>query len=280
MGSLPTQPLFYIIAAILYFQLPFFEVIIYRITWAFNAVKSIPVFLLKSIYNKDVVGYSGEVYFFLWAQKNVPYEKMDIARVIKDNNIISSVASTLVAFGLVSVFFFTGQIRLLNDLFDGSANAIWGGVFLVVLIVFLVVAFRKKMIFMPLRSAYKIFVIHMLRLIAVLFLIVYMYYIVIPETPLYVWFTLLSVEIILSRIPLLPNRDLIYVGLSIGMAEGLMVSESAIAGLMVARTVINKVLNVSLFAFSAALKEKTDVEIPDDSLPDEDSESADQTILR
>lgn len=67
--SLPVQPLFYILFLLLFVQLPLFEVLIYRLIWTFDTLKSIPVFLLKRVYNKDVIGYSGEVYFFAWAKK-------------------------------------------------------------------------------------------------------------------------------------------------------------------------------------------------------------------
>ncbi len=256
--SMPVQPLFYLIFFFLYFQLPFFEIIIYKINWEFDWKRSIPVFLLKNIYNKDVLGYSGEVYFFMWAQKTLHYKKMDIFKIIKDNNIISSVASTLVAFSLLSVFFFSGQIKILDWIFQDTNNYLWGGLVVFFIIVFLVIKFRRFVISMPLNNAYKIFGIHAARLTVNLFLVVVMYDVVIPDTPMYVWFTFLSVEIILSRIPFLPNRDLIFAGLGIGLSEGLAVSASAIAAILLTRTVLGKVLNLSFFAFSSFLKEKTE----------------------
>jgi len=255
--SLPTQPLFYLIFFFLYFQLPFFEILIYRINWSFDSIRSIPVFLMKNIYNKDVLGYSGEVYFYLWAQKTLNYKKLDLFKIIKDNNIISSVSSTLVAFSLLSIFFFTDQIKILDWIMQDSGNYIWGGTALLLVLVIVVIKFRRFVISMPLRNAYKIFGIHAARLTLNLFLVVVMYDIVIPDTPMSIWFTLLSVEIILSRIPFLPNRDLIFTGMGIGLAEGLGVSTSAIAAILLTRTVLGKVMNLSFFAFSSVVKEKT-----------------------
>lgn len=275
--SMPVQPLFYLIFLFLYFQLPFFEIIIYKINWNFDWKKSIPIFLLKNIYNKDVLGYSGEVYFFMWAQKTLNYKKMDIFKIIKDNNIISSVASTLVAFSLLSIFFFSGQIKILEWVFRDTNNYLWGGIIVFFIIVFLVIKFRRFVISMPLMNAYKIFGIHAVRLTFNLFLVVMMYDVVIPDTPMYVWFTFLSVEIILSRIPLLPNRDLIFAGLGIGLSDGLAVSTSAIAAILLTRTVLGKVLNLSFFVFSSFLKEKTEFNegIADDAT--EETEPAEST---
>lgn len=263
--SLPTQPLFYLLFLGMFFQLPFFEIFIYRITWAFNAVKSIPIFLLKSVYNKDVLGYSGEVYFFLWARNQLDLGSTDIFKIIKDNNIISSIASTLFSLALLSIFLFTDQIKILEWIADQNQYYFYAGILLVVIIVVLFIRFRHYVISMPLKTAYKIFSIQMFRLFLIQVFNLLMYYIVLPDTPLYIWFTYIAVEIILSRIPFLPNRDLIFTGMSITMAEGLMVSKSAIAGLMVARAVLGKISTVASFGISHLMKQSDIVPQPEKS---------------
>lgn len=255
--SLPTQFAFYLLFILMYFQLPFFEILIYRVTWVFSSLKSIPIFLLKRVYNTDLLGYSGEVYFYMWARKNLSLGDRDIFMIIKDNNIISSIASTIVAFMLLSVFLFTGQIKILEWIIDQNQAYFWGGILITLLIAFLFIKFRQFVITMTMRNAYKIFSIQMFRLLLLQTMNVLMYYVVIPDAPLHVWFTLISVEIILSRIPILPNRDLIFVGMSIGLAEGLMVSQSEIAGLMVARAALGKVFGFLSFGIAHLAKKSS-----------------------
>ena len=252
--SLPVNPVFYLLFLFLYFQLPFFEILIYKITWAFDWIKSIPIFLLKKIYNKDVLGYSGEVYFYLWARKELDLRDSDILKTIKDNNIISSVASTLVAIGLLSIFLFTDQIKIVDWIANQNQAYFWGGAIFLTVLVIVFIQFRHKVISMPMKSAFSIFGIQTFRLILGQAVNVLMYYVVMPETPLYIWFTLLSVEIVLTRIPFIPNRDLIYVGMSIGIAEGLAVSTTDIAALMVTKGVLNKAFNFIAFGLSAWVK--------------------------
>ena len=72
-AALPTNPLFYLLFLVLYFLLPVAECFVYRITWTFEAWKSFPAFVKKRIYNNDILGYSGEVYFYTWARKNTPF---------------------------------------------------------------------------------------------------------------------------------------------------------------------------------------------------------------
>lgn len=262
--SLPVNPIFYLLFLFLYFQLPFFEILIYRITWAFDSIKSVPIFLLKKIYNKDVLGYSGEVYFYLWARKALDLSDTEILKTIKDNNIISSVASTLVAIGLLSIFLFTDQIKIVDWIANQNQAYFWGGAIFLVVLVILFIKFRQQVISMPMNTAFSIFGIQTFRLILGQAVNVLMYYVVMPDTPFYIWFTLLSVEIVLTRIPFIPNRDLIYVGMSIGIAEGLDVSTSAIAALMVTKGVLNKAFNFLAFGLSAWIKRTDFVPSPSD----------------
>jgi len=256
-NSLPTQFAFYLLFVLMYFQLPLFEVLIYRITWTFAFLRSIPIFLLKRVYNTDLLGYSGEVYFYMWARKFLALGDREIFMIIKDNNIISSIASTIVAFGLLSIFLFSGQIIILEWIIDQNQALFWGGIVIMATLFIIFIKFRQFVITMPLRSAYKIFGIQMFRLVLLQVMNVLMYYVVIPDAPLYVWFTLISVEIILSRIPFLPNRDLIFVGMSIGLADGLMVSQNEIAGLMVARAALGKLFGLMSFGIANLVKRRS-----------------------
>jgi hypothetical protein len=264
--AFPNQPTFYILFLFLFIQLPLFEVIIYRITWQFDALRSIPIFLVKRVYNKDVLGYSGEVYFFAWAKKTLHLNGKDIFKIIKDNNIISSIASTLISLGLLSIFIFTDQIKVIKWIATQDKAYFLGGLLLVVILVFLFVKFRHYVISMPLKTAYKIFGIQTFRLLLGQFVNLLMYYIVMPKVPFYIWFTFIAIEIILSRIPFLPNRDLIFAGMSISIAGGLPVAKEAIAGITLAKSVLNKVGSVASFGLANLFKQSDVVPNPDEEM--------------
>lgn len=254
--ALPVNWIFYLLFLFTYFQLAFFEVIIYRIIWLFDAVKSTPAFIIKRVYNKDVLGYSGELYFYLWAKQNLAVTDKEILLTIKDNNIISSIASTLVSIGLLSIFLFTGKVPV-DKLISFDSLVYWIlGIAAFALIAAVLYRFRNYVIHMPSKKAWSIFGIQIFRLLLVQGFTILMFYVVLPETPMYVWFTYLSVEIILSRIPFLPNKDFIFVTLSVGMAGALAVNETEIAGLMLARSALGKLLNFFFFALFSIFKPK------------------------
>jgi hypothetical protein len=266
--SLPTNPVFYILFVFLYLSLPIFEVFIYRLTWDYNMIKAFPIFLLKKIYNKDLLGYSGEVYFYFWAHKFLGLKNSQIMRTIKDNNIISSIASTLVSIGLLAAFLFTGQIKIVEWL--GNQNQIYliGGVLFTIILMMLFIRFRHYVISMPMKTAFTIFGIQNFRLLLGQTINLLLYVVVIPATPFYVWFTLMSIEIIYSRIPFLPNRDLLFAGTGISLSSQLQVPETELAALLIVKSVLNKVGNFAIFGIVSLLRKSEAVPMP---TPDEDS---------
>jgi hypothetical protein len=253
--SLPVQPLFYFLIFILFIQLPLIEVVIYRLSWVFNGLKAIPVFFIKTVYNKHVMGYSGEFYFYIWAQKNIALPAKKIFRTVMDNNIISSISSTFVAILLLALFFFTGQIKPITDFIETDHVYVFASLILLLVIGIIMIRFRRFVIAMPVKTAVSVFSIHTLRLIVMHGVNVWMYYIVLPETPLYVWFTLLSIEIILSRIPFLPNRDLIFTGIGISVAGILEMSAAEIGGILIAKSIGGKILNLAAFGIGHLVKD-------------------------
>ncbi|HYW36444.1 MAG TPA: hypothetical protein VE868_13630 [Balneolaceae bacterium] len=253
--SLPTNPLFYVLFLFIFLQLPLFEVFIYRITWKFEILKSIPIFILKRVYNKDVMGYSGELYFFVWAKKTLKLRSKEIFNVIKDNNIISSVASTFLSIALLAAFLFTGQIKIIRHIASQNRTYFIAGVILVIIIIALFIKFRHYVISMSLQMAYKIFGIQLLRMLLGQFVNLLMFYIVLPDVPLYIWFTFIAAQIIISRIPFLPSRDFIFAGLSISMAGSMAISQQAIAGIVITKGVLNKIGGAASFGITYLLKE-------------------------
>ena len=91
--SIPLNPLFYIIYIIIYISLPTIEYIIYAKKWNFIDKNLIRTLFKKKVLNTDVLGYSGEVFLFIWAKKYINKNRSNIIYLIKDNNILSALAS-------------------------------------------------------------------------------------------------------------------------------------------------------------------------------------------
>ncbi|MEX0609954.1 MAG: hypothetical protein WEA79_08360 [Balneolaceae bacterium] len=252
-----------------YFLLPVSEVFTYRMSWDIKIKESFSIFIIKRVYNKDVLGYSGELQLFSWARKRLGKSDKEIFKVIRDNNILSSVASTTIAFILLLVFFATGQISLLDYLRGENAFTYISIAIIVVIIGIVLWRFRKFFFSMPKKTAFSVLGIHTSRFILVNILQLVQWYVVMPEIPLRIWFTYLSVTLVLSRIPFLPNKDLVFIGASIEISKLINVSTAGIAGLFIAQNVLDKMLNAILFT---TLSTKEPTIVVEESLEDLESE--------
>lgn len=252
--NLPIHPLFYIFFVLLYFSLPVAESIIYRISWTFDVVQAFPAFIKKRVYNRDVIGYAGEVYFFDWARKQMGLSKREIAETIRDNNIISSVSSTLVSIVLLGVFLSVGELSLERLLGRQSVTWLLIGLVGVIILIPVWIKFRRFLFSMEMKQAASIFGIQIGRLLLGQVLQIGMWAVVMPDVPMSVWFTYAAVGIILSRIPFLPNQMLIFTSIGLGLSGSMSVPQAPLAGMLVVAASLDKVLNAALFGWITLTK--------------------------
>lgn len=248
--ELPRVPLFYVIFLMLYFALPLTEFFTYRQSFPIRFCPSQLIFLKKRIYNTTVIGYLGEVQLFSWLQKEVGAGKKRAFEVVRDNNTLSTAASTTIVLLLLSGFVLTGQIAI----FDALQIQIRPPVLLAIsvgvfgLMVLLVRRFRRYLFSMNRREGWTIFLLHTGRMLMLTILQMLQWYVVMPDVALSSWFTLLSVQLILSRIPFLPNKDLVFLAAGVGLGGVINIEPAAIAGILLAHQVLDKAASVLIFA--------------------------------
>lgn len=250
LANLPTAPLFYVLFLALYFLLPVAEVVMYRLTWKFDALRSFPAFLKKRVYNREVMGYSGEVYFFSWARREIGGSESRLLETIRDNNILSSVSSTLVVVVLLTVFLFVGELRLDEMIGKDWAAYLVGGTVLMAVLIPLGYRYRRFLFSMPARTAFLILGLQSLRLVLGQVLQIGQWAVVMPEVPLQVWFTFAALSIVVTRIPFIPNQNLVFMGAGIELSHAVDVSTASIAGMLLVTNVLDKVLNLALFGLA------------------------------
>jgi len=245
--SLPVSPWFYLLFGILFFSLPVAEIFIYRQVWTFDAWQGFKAFLTKWVYNHEVVGYSGEFYLFLWARKRVGLGDRQIFKHMRDNSIISSVTSNLVAITLLLVLLWTGILDLSDLLEDTAPLYIGAGIVVLLVVIGLVILFRRYIFDLPLRTAAVIFGIYMTRFLLHHAGMVFMWMAAIPGIPLPVWLTFLAMFIVINRIPFMPSKDLFFMWAGLEYARGLDVTIAAIAGMLLVYSALHKVVNLVVY---------------------------------
>jgi hypothetical protein len=247
--NLPTHPLFYIIFVGMYLGLPLAETVIYRKLWGLSLRSSLPVLLQKRVYNKDVLNYSGEAHLYMWARKHVDRSDRLLLRDMKDNTVLSSLASMLLALTLLGTFLFTGLLPLESLLERVQTGWALGGAFCLALLIALAIRFRRSVIALPMRTALVLFGIHLGRLLFVQTLQILQWMVVMPEAPIQAWFSFLSLQIVVNQLPLIPAKELVVLGASGDLSRWVRISESGVAGMLLVSFVLDKLLNLILFAY-------------------------------
>jgi len=253
LAALPRNPLFYLIFLFIYILLPLSELFIYRTVLPIPGKEGFLAFFRKKILNSDVIGYSGEAYLFVWMRENVPVETKKIFQAVKDNMILSSIASTFTAIVLVTIFALTGTVDFLSFIAPKTAAMILG--LLAVLLIGLFF-FSHRLISMSKKVAFKIYGIHQIRLLFVYGLEVVNWSLVIPEIPWSIWFTFMAVKIISSRIPFLPSQDVLFISIGIEFSKHLAISSAAIGGLLLAGNIVSKIISLVFFSVTGLAKVK------------------------
>ncbi len=264
--ALPDKPLFYLLFLGIYFTLPLAESVVYGYLWHFKLYHALPVFLRKRVYNKDVLGYSGEVYLYLWAHRTLGLTRRQAFKDIRDNTIVSSVVSTVVAIVLLAVFLMAGQVQV-PGLSGRVSQPLYlaGGGGLLLIASILLFRFRRYFFGFSRRQTLVIAGIHLTRLLLVNTFQVLQWAVVMPQVPWSVWFTFLSAQIVLNRIPFLPSRDLVFLGTGVELSSVMQLSTVDVAGMLLVSAVLGKVLNFVLLLFLTFQERRQRGDVPEEA---------------
>lgn len=276
LGSLPTHPLFYIIFFVIFLSLPINEYAIYRLIWRIPFVSGMLALLKKRVFNKDVLGFSGEVYLFVWVEREMGVRRDRAWKIIKDNAIVSSMASTFFAVVVLAVLLLSGQILIAQHFIEYDVTYVIAAVIVSAILGALGYRFRRWIFLLPLSTLALIFGLHVLRLGATSGLQLVQWAVVIPELSWSVWFTLLALMIVTSRIPLLPARDLAFISLAVEVSTLMGVASAPIVAMLLVNSALDKGMNLLSFVLASIHGDKVRKEL-DGRLP---TEAADLTGAR
>ncbi len=209
LSMLPTSPLFWLLFLFSYALTPLTEFIIFRRLWALP-IEGIGALLRKRLSNEMLLGYIGEVYFYSWAREhaavtNTPYG------AIKDVAVLSALAGNI-----VTLFLLLPALPLLathEGVIDAQlltwSVAIVGGTSA------LAVLFRKRLFSLPSPERRFVMAMHLVRIVGSLTLTAALWHLVLPGVDMSWWFLLVTLRQLISRLPLLPNKDVIFAAFAV-----------------------------------------------------------------
>lgn len=206
---LPASPVFWLAFAGYYLALPISEWVIYRRLWNFPAA-GFGALLRKLVSNELLLGYLGEAQFYAWVRARGSVDAAPFG-AIKDITILSALTgnlATLVMLALAWPFVSAGQLGM-------EGKTVFAALGVVLLTSLGIVLFRQKLFTLPRRELLIISAVHLVRIVAVLILSAVMWHAVLPEVALAMWLVLATLRQLISRLPLMPNKDVVFAGITV-----------------------------------------------------------------
>jgi hypothetical protein len=225
---IPTSPGFWLLFPFYYFALSIADWVIFRRLW--RIPPAVAALLRKRLSNDLLLGYSGELYFYTWARRRGDISGAPFG-AIKDVAILSAIAGNVVTLILFALAYpVLGQAHL-----GIQPHIALLSVIIIVGPSLLAMTLRGHLFSLPAAETRFVLGVHFVRLIAVIALTILLWHFALPDVTLRWWMTLAALQILVSRLPLVPNKDVVFAGicvLLIGRDTGVVALTAQIAALV------------------------------------------------
>jgi len=201
-GRLP--PLVWPALLLLYLSQPLSDFVIYRRLWSLPPA-GLEALLRKNVINEVVLGYSGDAYFYVWARREAGAAIAPFA-AIKDAGIVSALLGNVLTLVLAAIS--ATRLREL-DFARQVGPALWSGVIPLAISVG-VLLFGRRVFSLRLTQLVYVGAVCGLRLALWAGLTVLIWRMALPAAPSSVWIVLLAIRFLVSRLPLISNKDLVF----------------------------------------------------------------------
>jgi len=222
--AVPADPFFYPVFVLAYLALPVGDWLIFRRLWRLRGLSGFGATLKKRIANEVVLGYSGEAYFYAWARRRLPDDLPRDARpfaAVKDVAVLSALVGNATTLALALAALPVARTLLppgaLSPTAMGAGLA-GAGVLVATTIPFLL--FRRQVFSLPGPRLRWVFGVHLLRQVAATALLGLGWALGVPGVAATTWLALAAARLVVSRLPFLPNKDLLFANLAVLLLGG------------------------------------------------------------
>jgi len=247
---MPTSPVFWLVFMVSYFQAPLFDWLMFRRLWQLPFT-GMAALLRKYVSNEILLGYLGEVYFYAWAKRHVNTVASPFG-AIKDVTILSALTGNISTMAMVLLAApMIGQLNLgvSSNTFAWSIAFVMG-----TSVIFLLL--RRTLFTLPARDLWFVTNVHFVRIFSYALLSGLLWHLILPGVPFAYWLLLATMRQLLSRLPFMPNKDVIFVSLAtffVGRDTDIVHAMALLASLTVA---FHLVIGL-IFGLTGLMREKT-----------------------
>jgi len=249
--GLPSNPAFYAVFMAIYVLGPGIDALIYGHLWRTPLLFNLPALLRKRIYNETVVDYSGEAYLYIWAKRNLAMDGRKLMSNIKDVNLLSGAASNVVTLILIAALVAGGYRTVLASIDADVIHAVIAVAALAILVPLLLFVFRGKLLAVSGKALVAIVGAHVLRILLALALSVVQWSAALPQVPAAQWMLFITAQMLVTRLPFLPNRDVVLMGLGVALAPLISAPQNHVASMFVAAGALSLITHAVIFLVTA-----------------------------
>ncbi|BCI66317.1 hypothetical protein [Acetobacter aceti] len=241
----PENPLFYLLQIVIYVLLPVSEWIIYRRLLTTDRRLTPAVFFQKRYLNTMLIEYSGEAYFLFWARKTLEMDHKRLMHVIRDSTLLSGAAGLVMLWITLLVFVLPGGGNLPEFLTKWQRPMLTAA--LLPVIPCLVIVFGGKLVTqMTHREMAWTFFMHLARSIINFLLEVLGWWLSGALQELTQCFDFVAMRFVLSRLPVVPGKDLIFLGAGLEMSGVMDLSRPRVAAVLIIMTIFPQTVDFLL----------------------------------
>jgi len=236
--AVPRSPWFYVLFVARFFLLPVTDALSYSAVWATNLFRHFGAFLMKRLLNSSFSVGSGDVYLLLWTVSTLQVSYRKAFSAAKDVTLLSAAAANAVAVLVLGAYLAYGDLSLMESVSPGVLGLIIGVTLATALLSLLVFRFRGTVLAVDTPVMWRIFGYHGVRSILRIVLLGLQWTVGLPGSRLSDWISLLIVDLLVSRTPLVPAREFLFLSLALGLAGTIDAPEAQVTALFLTDTAL------------------------------------------
>jgi hypothetical protein len=251
--ALPTAPLFYVFFLLKFLALPCADTLMYGVIWRRPLLAHFPAFVRKRVYNYGVAGYAGEAFIAQWASRTFGFSAKEALIGVKDGNVLSAFTANFTTVALIGGLAASGMLAAAAQATPGGWSIFIVAFAIAATVLTAVFVFRRKILHIGDGPAARVLGVHFIRQAAQIGCTTGMYAAAIPTAAPEAWLLFIALQLVVSRVPFLPNQDLVYLTAALSLSTVINAPDGAVAAMLLTEAGLSQALNFVLFIATAHL---------------------------
>jgi hypothetical protein len=207
---LPDSPGFWLLFAASYLAPIFADWLIFRRLWRLP-LRGMGALIRKTVSNEVLLGYSGELYLYAWARRHVRMKGTPFG-TIKDVAILSAAAGNIVTLLLLAPVW-----PMIAHHAGLAPRVLILSIIVVTVGPILALTLGDRLFTLRRDELALVSIIHLLRIAVTMVLLAAVWHYLMPAAPLRWWLLLAALRQFVSRLPFVPNKDIVFAGAAAAM---------------------------------------------------------------